>query len=497
MEETKGAALHSAADWNEKGMENFNGDFDQARRDFARAIALAPFGSEYYHNHGRKNLSTDRFEQALADFSILMRLDPEDDDSCHYRGVAYFYLGRYEKAIECFEQSIRLMQKNHVDLIPPTVDWAWMAYMRMGEPQRARDLLDHYIYPEIPCGASDMDYKRRTLLYMGRMTSEEFESKIDVSCAVDAITCYYGLANYYRYVVGDMELCRAWLNKTLQVPTAHNAFAYKLAFRDLQELEGQVRPGEPPALTGADELEAHLRDNVADHEKWFALGQLYFETDFERARACFSMALAEKPFCVDYRFNRGRKALSADEFEEALADFSLCVRLDPGDGFKWHYLANACFFLGMYQEAIACYTQAMARHRINGVALVPPAIDWIWMSYMRSGERQKAQEFVAANVTCDMAVEDSDLSYKKRVLLYAGITDIGDYLRQVVNYDDDLDAITELYGAVNYYKYIAPDFRKAAQYVDKVLSYDRYHHSFAYKLALLDKENGYMKEVKL
>ena len=243
-------------------------------------------------------------------------------------------------------------------------------------------------------------------------------------------------------------------------------------------------------MTDAAKLEAYLKENPADHEKWFELGKLYFEDNFQRARECFSMALAEEPFNVEYRFNRGRKALSADDFQDALADFIWSVRLDPIDGFKWHYIANAYFFLGCYDEAIENYKKAMAQHLVTGAGLVPPAIDWIWMSYMHAGKPEEAKAFLMENTYADIPVDDSDLSYKKRILLYAGITDIDTYLTEVVNYDDQLDAITELYGAVNYYKFIAPDAEKAALYLDKVLAYDMYHHSFAYKLALLDKAKG-------
>lgn len=488
MAETQLFNRNCAGDWNEKGMKNFQGDFMQARRDFARAIALEPFHSKYYHNHGRKNLSLDKFEEALADFTTVMRLTPEDDDSCHYRGVAYFFLGHYELALACFEEAIRLMEKNSVPLIPPTVDWAWMACMRMGKPEQARALLERYIYPEIPCGESDMDYKWRTLLYMGHITPEAFESKIDLHCDVDAITCYYGLANYYRYVAVDEKKCQAALERTLSFPTAHNAFAYKLALLDTAQEAPNTKKGEKAMeTTQTAELEAYLKDHPEDDKKWFELGMLYFETNFTRARECFSMALAQEPFNVDYRFNRGRKALSDDDFEEALADFSFCTRIDAKDGFKWHYLANAYFFLGMYEQAIEYYQKAMERHEANGIALVPPAVDWIFMSYMRAGQSEKAKAFVRAHTSADMPVEDSDLSYKKRILLYAGITDIDTYLSKVVNYNDALDAITELYGAVVYYRDIANDPQRAAEYVDKVLAYDEYHYCFAYKLALIDK----------
>ena len=491
MAETRPFDVYCAGDWNDKGMEEFNGDFAQARRCFARALALEPFNAKYYHNHGRKNLSLDHFEEALADFTMVMRLEPEDDDSCHYRGVAYFFLKQYEKAIECFMKSIELMLKNGVQLVPPTVDWAWMSWMRLNQPDKARALLDEYIYPDIPCGESDMDYKRRTLLYKGLMTPESFEAAINTAEDLDAITCYYGLANYYRYVAGDMDSCRAWLDRTLAVPTAHNAFAYKQALLDKAALEVDA-PSEPPSEdTPEGKLEAYLRENPADHEKWFELGQLYFDTNFQRARECFSMALSEKPFEVKYRFNRGRKGLSADDFEEALADFIFSVRLDPRDGFKWHYVGNAYFFLGMYDDAIENYTRARDRHLANGIALVPPAVDWIWMCYMRSGRPEKAREFLMANTTPDIPVVDSDLSYKKRILLYAGYTDIDTYLTKVVSYADQLDAITEVYGAVNYYHYITHELDKADKYLEQVLSYDQYHHCFGYKLALIDKAKGW------
>lgn len=255
----------------------------------------------------------------------------------------------------------------------------------------------------------------------------------------------------------------------------------------VQEAARPRKTGKGMSMMNVQELKAKVSANPKDSESWFALGKEYFDTDFKEAHRCFSMALAQEPFNAEYRLNRGRKSLSLDSFEEALADLTLAVRLDVECGEKWHYLGNAYFYLGRYQEAIDSYKSAIDCYRRNGGDLEAPAIDWIWMAYMLDGRPQEAKAYVEANTTPDMPVPDSDLSYKKRILLYAGYTDIDTFLNEVVNYDDDLDAITELYGAVNYYKFIAPDREKAVMYLDKLLSYEQYHHAFAYKLALKDR----------
>ena len=52
------------------------------------------------------------------------------------------------------------------------------------------------------------------------------------------------------------------------------------------------------------------------------------------------------------------------------------------------------------------------------------------------GKTDEAQVFVREHTNPDIPVEDSDLSYKKRILLYAGYTPVETYIKEVVNYDD-------------------------------------------------------------
>ena len=237
------------------------------------------------------------------------------------------------------------------------------------------------------------------------------------------------------------------------------------------------------------ELRETVTQNPEDHQAWFELGMQYFDTDFHEARRCFSRAIALKPFNAKYIFHRGWKCLSADDYEEAMADFVQAIRLEPIDGFKWHYLANSYFFLGDYEKAAEYYLMAITMHQKTGVHLIPPAVDWIWMCNMRLGRKRAAQAILDEFITPDIPVEDSDLVYKERVLMYAGYTPFEEFLAHVQE-GDDIHVITKAYAASCYYNFVLGDKENANKMLDIVLAVPTKHHGFGYKLALKDKREG-------
>ena len=239
------------------------------------------------------------------------------------------------------------------------------------------------------------------------------------------------------------------------------------------------------------QLRARLEQNPKDAAGWYELGKEYFDTDFHEARRCFSRAIALEPFNADYIFHRGWKALSADDYEEAMADFTLAIRLSPVDGFKWHYLANSYFFLGDYETAAGYYRTAITMYQKTGVHLIPPAVDWIWMCKMRLGKKDEAQAILDEFITPDIPVEDSDLVYKDRVLLYAGYTPIDAFVAGIGGgEDEDIHIITKAYAASSYYNFVLGDKQKAGELLDRVLAVPTKHHGFGYKLALKDRKDG-------
>ena len=233
------------------------------------------------------------------------------------------------------------------------------------------------------------------------------------------------------------------------------------------------------------EVDEFLKDHPKSFKAWVARGILYFNDDFEKAIESFSQALAINPFSGDQYYNRGRKFLSEDRYPQALAELVMSTRLDDTDAWKWHFRGVAHYFLDQFEEAIECFERGISWHLKNGTNNTPPERDWIFMSYLHMGEKEKALASIA-DMTKDTPVEGGDLMYLKRCLLYKGDTNIDDFDRDI---DRSLPkrVITELYGAVVYCHYLAGDDERAARYLKEILDVEEDHHAFGYKMALIDK----------
>ena len=236
------------------------------------------------------------------------------------------------------------------------------------------------------------------------------------------------------------------------------------------------------------EIEAKIAEKANDAERWYDLGCEYSQSDFEKSLNAYSVAIGLDPFNAEYYFNRARKYLSICRFPEALADFATALRIDRSDGQYWHYLGVALYYLGRYDEAAQYFADALKMNRKFGVDCVWPEVDWMWMSCMRAG-KPAAAEACLAQVADDWYSSEGDMAYKKRVRLYKGLISIDDYLRQV-NRADKLDEMTDLYGAVNYYRFIHRDDRRAEALLDEILAIDVYHNGFAWMCASFDKRDG-------
>ncbi|MCL1911756.1 MAG: tetratricopeptide repeat protein [Leptospirales bacterium] len=84
------------------------GSFDNAIREFGRAIALAPDFAEAYFYRGVAYDDKKDYDRAISDYNNAIRLDPDYAYAYYNRGIAYRKKGDYDRAIADYTQAIRL-----------------------------------------------------------------------------------------------------------------------------------------------------------------------------------------------------------------------------------------------------------------------------------------------------------------------------------------------------------------------------------------------------
>ena len=84
------------------------GDYDQALRDFDKAIALSPADDNAYNNRGLAYSEQGNYNQAIRDLNQAIELNPRDAKAYNNRGTCYLGKGDYDRAIRDFDQAIEL-----------------------------------------------------------------------------------------------------------------------------------------------------------------------------------------------------------------------------------------------------------------------------------------------------------------------------------------------------------------------------------------------------
>jgi tetratricopeptide (TPR) repeat protein len=145
---------------------------------------------------------------------------------------------------------------------------------------------------------------------------------------------------------------------------------------------------------------------------------------------------------------RGHRHLSIRRFAEARADLEKAAALDPKLGGAWYYLGLLDYLAGRFDRAASSYEENLAL--VDGdLARGIASVDWLYMSYRRGGEAEKARALLE-RVTPDLKVEGNPRLYLQRLLFYKGIRTEGELLAGA---SSDVERATLLYGVGNFHLY--------------------------------------------
>ena len=87
------------------------GEYDQSIADFTKVIAMDPQSAEAYFNRGGSYLNLKQWDKAIADYSMVVQLDPDHVMAWFNRGLAYGNTGQADREISDYSNVIRIDPK--------------------------------------------------------------------------------------------------------------------------------------------------------------------------------------------------------------------------------------------------------------------------------------------------------------------------------------------------------------------------------------------------
>lgn len=259
-----------------------------------------------------------------------------------------------------------------------------------------------------------------------------------------------------------------------------------------------TRPADSLATIKNDSVVQAIRAKAElSEDDYVALGRsLVSVGQFRQAVDAFTEGLAKYPNSFKILRYRGHRYINLRQLDNAITDLNRAEELIRPEQPVWEtdstgpsYQHNIWYHIGIYHFMKRGYpTAAEAFEKSLATAYAgndkAGASDWLYNSYMRAGEKEKAAA-VAKPFTADFDIANKDYPYYRRLLLFNGVIQPSELVDENKALADmTLNDMTKLYGLANYYRY-AGDTQKAKALYEKVLQSNQWP-GFAYACAELD-----------
>lgn len=216
----------------------------------------------------------------------------------------------------------------------------------------------------------------------------------------------------------------------------------------------------------------------------------------------FTKGLQHFPESPELYRHRGHRYISTRQLDLAVADFEKAailakdrdLEIEP-DGIPnrinqplsnlhfniYYHLGLACYLKGDFSKAAVAYEECM-KWSLNADLQIATT-DWLYMTYRRMGQKDKATTLIAS-IPENLELIEND-GYYERILLYKGLKKPEELLNfGVAGLDDQVTLVTQGYGVANWYLYNDQP-EKAKEVFQKILEL-RHWSAFGYIAAEAD-----------
>ncbi len=229
-------------------------------------------------------------------------------------------------------------------------------------------------------------------------------------------------------------------------------------------------------------------DDDPSEENYIWLGRrLAYLSKYTDAIEIFTKGIEKFPNSYKLYRHRGHRYLSTRKFDDAIKDFNKAVGLMKDAALEiepdgqpnrinkplsntqfnvWYHLGLAYYLNWDFENAARAYDECMKVS--DNDDLICATTDWMYMTYRRLGEVEKADALLE-RITENMNIIEND-SYFERLMMYKGLRDPDQVLNiGPDNADPDLALATQGYGVGNWYLYNR-DTTKAIEIYNQVVA---------------------------
>jgi tetratricopeptide (TPR) repeat protein len=322
--------------------------YEDALRDFNRAIELDPNQAGYYNGRAMVYRHTENWVRAIEDYSRAIELEPDNAGHWVSRGDVFGTIGEYDRALDDISHGID-MNPNE----PYFYEARGWIHFNTGDPQVAAEDFSRAIEldPENP---DFWRFRGRVHLNMGRLDDAlaDYTQAIDLNPNIP--WPYVGRANVFAES-GDMDAAIHNLNLAIGVDPQNDRLYIRRAHLFWWDI-GDIDPA-------VSDLNFAIDLNPENWEPYTNLGEIYtYEfNDLERGLEYFNQAISLAPPEVGAPyFGRGMYYSHMGNWESAIEDLTMAIHRHPEGADAFGHRGFAYQELGMLDEARADYEMFLA-----------------------------------------------------------------------------------------------------------------------------------------
>jgi len=322
-------------------------DYDNADKWLTHSAKMNPRDAITQYFLGRSKYNEKHFDEAVSAFRECLRLDPKYVGAAYNLGLAYEGLGKIDEAIEAYKAAIAAA--NGADAKP---------YFDLGslllENGKTQDALLNLVQA-VRIKPGDAGAHRelgKAYLELNRLPEAQTELEKAVQLAPENGPTHFLLAKVFRKR-GMEDQARIETERFTALTGAHSS-----PETPLQEARSLLEQGKLP------EAEKIMREYLEVHKSSADAHFLFGYILFKEGNAKSSLAeytegaKYRKPSAVDLEVVASDYVLLKD-YPDADKWFSKAVEWNPKDALGWYYLGRTKYNENRFEEAIAAFEQCL------------------------------------------------------------------------------------------------------------------------------------------